>query len=155
MKEKILVVDDEQDIRTLCKVNLEYEGYTVIEAGDGSEGLEILKAEDPDVVLLDVMMPRMDGWEFMRKAKEDEVTALIPIILLTAKADDSSQMQGWAEGIIDFVSKPFNPVILVKHVQKALSERDPEELLRRREVILQQLRLRKELKAPAGGGDGS
>lgn len=155
MKEKILVVDDEPDIRTLCKVNLEYEGYRVIEAGDGLEGLKVLKAEDPDVVLLDVMMPRMDGWEFMRKAKEDEATALIPIILLTAKADDSSQMQGWGEGIIDFVSKPFNPVILAKHVQKALSDRDPEELQRRREVILQQLRLRRELKDPGGGGDGS
>lgn len=155
MKGKILVIDDEADIRTLCKVNLEYEGYEVVEAGDGLEGLEVLKAENPDVVLLDVMMPRMDGWEFMRKVKEAQSTALIPIVLLTAKADDSSQIQGWGEGIIDFVSKPFNPVTLVKHVNKALSEQDPKELQRRRDVILQQLRLRKELKNPAGGGDGS
>jgi DNA-binding response OmpR family regulator len=108
----VLVVDDEADVRTLCKVNLEYEGYRVIEAADGIEALEIVKTDTPDVILLDLMMPNLDGWEVLRRLREDSSTAGIPVLLLTAKADQESQLHGWESGIADYVTKPFNQVTL-------------------------------------------
>ncbi len=84
---KVLVIDDEAPIRLLCRVNLEAEGMTVIEAADGPSGLEQARDEDPDVILLDVMMPGLDGWKVAEQLLENERTSSIPIIFLTARAE--------------------------------------------------------------------
>jgi two-component system alkaline phosphatase synthesis response regulator PhoP len=136
----VLVVDDEPDVRVLCKVNLEFEGYRVLEAGDGEAAIEMANREAPDLILLDLMMPHVNGWDVMKRLKEDEKTANIPIVLLTAMADEASQMRGWEQGILDYVTKPFNPLSLSKYVQAALGPRDEEMESKRREQIIAKLR---------------
>jgi DNA-binding response OmpR family regulator len=136
----VLVVDDEPDIRVLCKVNLEFEGYRVIEAGDGAAAIEMAAKELPDLILLDLMMPGVDGWDVMRQLKEDEKTGAIPIVLLTAKTDEESQLRGWEQGVLDYVTKPFNPLSLAKYVETALGDRDEEAESKRREQIVSKLR---------------
>jgi two-component system alkaline phosphatase synthesis response regulator PhoP len=140
MRATVLVVDDEPDVRVLCKVNLEFEGYRVLEAGDGEAAIEMANREAPDLILLDLMMPHVNGWDVMKRLKEDEKTANIPIVLLTAMADEASQMRGWEQGVLDYVTKPFNPLSLSKYVQAALGPRDEEMESKRREQIIAKLR---------------
>jgi DNA-binding response OmpR family regulator len=113
----VLVVDDEAPIRLLCRVNLEAEGMTVLEAADGDRGLELARAELPDVVLLDVMMPGRSGWEVAEELLADETTSGIPIIFLTARAEIRDRAKGIDLGGVDYVTKPFNPVELAPLVQ--------------------------------------
>ena len=91
---RVLVIDDEAPIRLLCRVNLEAEGMEVIEAGDGPSGLDLARQERPDVVLLDVMMPRLDGWRVAEELLDDERTSEIPIIFLTARAEFRDRARG-------------------------------------------------------------
>jgi len=114
---RVLVVDDEAPIRLLCRVNLEGEGMEVLEAADGPGGLEIARAERPDAILLDVMMPGLDGWDVAAELLEDEQTAGIPIVFLTARADLRDRARGMDAGGIDYVTKPFNPVELASVVR--------------------------------------
>jgi DNA-binding response OmpR family regulator len=114
---RVLVVDDEAPIRLLCRVNLEGEGMEVLEAPDGPGGLEIARAERPDAILLDVMMPGLDGWDVAAELLEDEQTAGIPIVFLTARADLRDRARGMDAGGIDYVTKPFNPVELASVVR--------------------------------------
>ena len=109
---RILVVDDQPDIRLMCRVNLQLEGYEVIEAPDGDAGLEMTRVERPDLVLLDVMMPGLDGWEFMMSN--------IPIVLLTARVQREDEIRGWLSGAADYLPKPFNPSTLTDVVRRAL-----------------------------------
>jgi twitching motility two-component system response regulator PilH len=129
----VLVVDDETDIRELVRLNLELDGHTVIAAANGVEALEFAVGEHPDVVVLDVMMPEMDGWETLAQMKSsiDPVIAHIPVIMLTAKADDLDRIRGGIEGAIRYLTKPFSPNELRDEVASALSG-DPEPLKRRR-----------------------
>jgi len=143
---RVLVVDDEDDIRELCRVNLEFEGYEVIDAADGEAALQLVRSDHPDVIFLDLMMPKMDGWEVLRQLKEDDATASIPVILLTAKTGENEQMRGWQEGILEYVSKPFNPLSLVEWANRAMLPRNPEDDAERRRRILEQLRLVQELR---------
>jgi DNA-binding response OmpR family regulator len=113
----VLVVDDEAPIRLLCRVNLEAEGMIVLEAADGDRGLELARAELPDVVLLDVMMPGRSGWEVAEELLADETTSGIPIIFLTARAEIRDRAKGIDLGGVDYVTKPFNPVELAPLVQ--------------------------------------
>ncbi len=113
----VLVVDDEAPIRLLCRVNLEAEGMTVLEAADGDKGLELARAEHPDVVLLDVMMPGRSGWEVAEELLADESTRSIPIIFLTARAEIRDRAKGIDLGGVDYVTKPFNPVELAPLVE--------------------------------------
>lgn len=113
----VLVVDDEAPIRLLCRVNLEAEGMTVLEAADGDRGLELARAALPDVVLLDVMMPGRSGWEVAEELLADETTSGIPIIFLTARAEIRDRAKGIDLGGVDYVTKPFNPVELAPLVQ--------------------------------------
>jgi DNA-binding response OmpR family regulator len=117
---KILVIDDEAPIRLLCRVNLEAEGMEVIEAADGPSGLEEARANEPDVILLDVMMPGLDGWRVAEKLLEDERTSEIPIIFLTARAEFRDRARGLDIGGVDYVTKPFNPLELAPLVQELL-----------------------------------
>jgi two-component system, OmpR family, alkaline phosphatase synthesis response regulator PhoP len=118
----VLVIDDEAPIRLLCRVNLEAEGMKVFEAADGPMGLEQARENTPDVVLLDVMMPGLDGWQVAEELLDSDVTSSIPIVFLTARAEVRDRARGLDLGGIDYVTKPFNPVELAPLVL-ALIER--------------------------------
>jgi DNA-binding response OmpR family regulator len=117
---RVLVIDDEAPIRLLCRVNLEAEGIKVLEAADGTTGLELARDEQPDVVLLDVMMPGLDGWRVAEELLEDELTSGIPIIFLTARAEFRDRARGLDIGGVDYVTKPFNPLDLAPLVRDLL-----------------------------------
>jgi DNA-binding response OmpR family regulator len=129
---RVLVIDDESPIRLLCRVNLEAEGMTVLEAGDGSSGLEIARRERPDVILLDVMMPGLDGWRVAEQLLEDPTTVDIPVVFLTARADLRDRARGMDLGGIDYITKPFNPVELAQLMREVVGavERGEREALR-------------------------
>ena len=146
MAGKVLVVDDEAEIRELCRVNLEFEGFDVVEAKNGSEALEMARRHHPDLVFLDLMMPGVDGWEVLHTLKTDDELARIPVILLTAKSGEDDQMRGWEEGILEYVSKPFNPLSLAEWARRAMVPRDPADDEQRRQRVLEQLRLLRELR---------
>ena len=112
MATRVLVIDDEAPIRLLCRVNLEAERMEVIEAADGAAGLELAREQRPDVVLLDVMMPGLDGWRVAEELLDDDRTATIPIVFLTARAELRDRARGIGLGGIDYVTKPFNPLEL-------------------------------------------
>lgn len=137
---KVLVVDDEADVLLLCRVNLEFEGYEVIEAHDGEEAMEKVHAERPDIVLLDVMMPKMDGWQVLAALKADPETADVPVVMLTAKVQDQDQIRGWSGGAADYITKPFSPLALSQVLENVL-QNDPEDEERRRRMILEKLQL--------------
>ena len=143
---RVLVVDDEEGIRVLCRVNLELGGYEVVEAADGVEALEVARATRPDLIVLDIMMPRMDGWEVLERLKEDARTVNIPVVLLTARTSEEDQIRGWGEGILEYLSKPFNPQRLVEWAEQAMTPRDTADEDERRRRAVEQLRLLKELR---------
>jgi DNA-binding response OmpR family regulator len=120
MSTRVLVIDDEAPIRLLCRVNLEAEDMEVLEAADGPSGLEAARAGSPDVILLDVMMPGLDGWNVAEKLLEDGSTAEIPIIFLTARAEFRDRAKGLDIGGVDYVTKPFNPLELAPLVRDLL-----------------------------------
>lgn len=117
---KVLVVDDEAPIRLLCRVNLEAEGMEVIEAADGQTGLDMARSEQPDVILLDVMMPAMDGWQVAEQLVDDVRAGQIPLVFLTARAELRDRARGLELGGVDYITKPFNPVELASVVQGLL-----------------------------------
>jgi DNA-binding response OmpR family regulator len=121
---RVLVIDDEAPIRLLCRVNLEAEGIEVLEAPDGTSGLDVARKEHPDVVLLDVMMPGLDGWRVAEELLEDEETRGIPIIFLTARAEFRDRARGLDIGGLDYVTKPFNPLELAPLVRDLLDRID-------------------------------
>jgi DNA-binding response OmpR family regulator len=121
---RVLVIDDEAPIRLLCRVNLEAEGIAVLEAADGTTGLELARSDQPDVVLLDVMMPGLDGWRVAEELLEDDRTRGIPIIFLTARAEFRDRARGLDIGGVDYVTKPFNPLELAPLVQSLLDRLD-------------------------------
>ena len=118
---RVLIIDDEAPIRLLCRVNLEAEQMEGIDAGDGPTGLEKARSEQPDVILLDVMMPGLDGWQVAEALLDDERTKSIPIIFLTARAEIRDRARGLDLGGIDYVTKPFNPVELAPLVRELLA----------------------------------
>jgi len=118
---RVLVIDDEAPIRLLCRVNLEAEGMEVLEASDGPTGLEKARNDEPDVILLDVMMPGLDGWQVAEELIEGERTGAIPIIFLTARAEARDRARGLDLGGIDYVTKPFNPVELAPLVRDLIA----------------------------------
>jgi DNA-binding response OmpR family regulator len=117
---KVLVIDDEAPIRLLCRVNLEAEKMEVLEAPDGESGLEIARIETPDVVLLDVMMPGIDGWQVAERLVEDEATSQIPLVFLTARAELRDRARGLELGGVDYITKPFNPLELAPVIEGLL-----------------------------------
>ena len=118
MPKKILAVDDERHIVRLVEVNLARAGYNVVTAFDGREALQKVESEKPDLVVLDVMMPFMDGFEVLRTLKADPKTAEIPVIMLTAKAQDADVFRGWQSGVDCYLTKPFNPMELLTFVKR-------------------------------------
>jgi len=117
---RVLVIDDEAPIRLLCRVNLEAEKMDVLEASDGPTGLEKARNDEPDVILLDVMMPGLDGWQVAEELLDDDRTRSIPIVFLTARAEVRDRARGLDLGGIDYVTKPFNPVELAPLVRELI-----------------------------------
>jgi DNA-binding response OmpR family regulator len=117
---RVLVIDDEAPIRLLCRVNLEAEQMEVLEAADGHTGLDEAQEHQPDVILLDVMMPGLDGWRVAERLLDDERTNEIPIIFLTARAEFRDRARGLDIGGVDYVTKPFNPLDLAPLVRQLL-----------------------------------
>jgi DNA-binding response OmpR family regulator len=139
---RVLVIDDEAPIRLLCRVNLEAAKMEVLEAENGPAGLEAARRERPDVILLDVMMPGMDGWQVLEELLADERTQEVPIVFLTARAELRDQARGLELGGVDYITKPFNPVELAPLVEELLErvERgEGEELRGQRLAELRQL----------------
>ncbi|MFA6470834.1 MAG: response regulator [Candidatus Latescibacterota bacterium] len=125
-KEHILIVDDEKDILELISYNLTREGYHVSTAMTGEQALEKAAAEKPDLILLDLMLPGIDGLDVCRRLKSDQVTRLIPIIMVTAKGEDADIVTGLELGADDYMTKPFSPRILLARVRTVL-RRDTKE----------------------------
>jgi len=115
---KILAVDDEKHIVRLVQVNLERQGYQVVTASDGKEALEKVATERPDLVVLDVMMPYMDGFEVLQTLRRNPATRELPVIMLTAKAQDADVLRGWQSGVDLYLTKPFNPMELISFVKR-------------------------------------
>jgi len=120
MKEKILIVDDEADILTLLEYNLEKAGFKVISANDGPDAVEITKREKPDIIILDIMLPSMEGTEVCKILKSGDATRHIPIIMLTAKGEEVDRIVGFELGADDYITKPFSPRELILRVKAVL-----------------------------------
>jgi DNA-binding response OmpR family regulator len=117
---RILVVDDDPVIQKLLEVNFQMEGYDVATAGDGVEALASVAAERPDAVVLDVMMPKIDGIEVLRRLKADPATSTLPVLLLSARAQASDIADGLDAGADAYMTKPFDPVDLLERVASLL-----------------------------------
>jgi DNA-binding response OmpR family regulator len=117
---KILVADDDKVIQQLLTVNLELEGYDVVTASDGAAALERVATERPDLVILDIMMPKFDGWEVCRRIKAHPKTAKTPVIFVSARAQDLDVRRGFDLGVGAYVTKPFDPVELLDIIKRVL-----------------------------------
>jgi len=124
-KPRILIVDDDPVIVRLLQINFRLEGYDVDTAFRGEEALERVRDNRPDVVVLDVMMPGIDGWEVCRQLKESPAVRHVPVIFLSARAQDEDRQRGYALGVDEYVTKPFDPADLVEIVRRALARATP------------------------------
>lgn len=122
--EQIAVIEDESDILEMIAYNLTREGYKVLSARDGAAGLELVRQEAPDLVLLDLMLPQLDGIEVCRRLKHDPLTRAIPIVMVTAKGEESDIVLGLGVGADDYIPKPFSPKELLARI-KAVLRRGP------------------------------
>jgi DNA-binding response OmpR family regulator len=120
-KMTVLVIDDDPVILELLRVNFEIEGFDVICAADGEEGLRRAQAEHPDVVISDIMMPRRDGLQLLSDLKHDPLTEGLPVILLSAKAQRAEVQQGLDLGADDYITKPFDPLELIDRLNAVMS----------------------------------
>ena len=139
--EKILVVEDEETIRELIRYNLAKESYRLTCVPSGEKGLEAARAESPDLILLDLMLPGRDGLEVCRELKRDPATQGIAIIMVTAKGDESDIVAGLELGADDYVTKPFSPKILLSRVKAVLRRKlpgsgDDQEIIRIRDLVI-------------------
>ena len=115
--QRILVVDDDKNICEIIRLYLEKEGFEVIIANDGQQAVELFKEKTPSVVVLDVMMPKMDGWQVLREMRE---SSQVPVIMLTARSDEKDELRGFELGVDEYVTKPFSPRTLVARVNAIL-----------------------------------
>ena len=119
-KQTILVVDDEQDLLDLIEYNLKQEGFDVLKAEDGVEGIEMAREHSPNLVLLDIMMPKMDGLEVVERMREDSKLKRIPIIFLTARGDEKTEVEGLDKGGDDYITKPISTTKLISRIKAVL-----------------------------------
>ncbi|HJS57466.1 MAG TPA: response regulator [Vicinamibacteria bacterium] len=122
MRKKILVVDDEDDILNFLELVLSEKGYQVSTASGGQEALTKAQLERPDLVLLDIMMPQMDGWEVLKLLRVDEETAEVPVAMLSARTEARDRVQGLQEGAIDYICKPFSLSELLGKIEAIFSQ---------------------------------
>jgi two-component system alkaline phosphatase synthesis response regulator PhoP len=141
MSQLIVIIEDEEDIRELIRYNLDKEGYRVLTANSGEEGFELVMNSMPDLVVLDLMLPGIDGLEVCRKLKEEPKTRDIPIVMVTARGEEPDVVSGLELGAEDYVSKPFSPKVLVARVKTVLrrsqaGESDPQAILRHEQLLV-------------------
>jgi len=129
MKEKILIVEDEKDIIKMIEYNLKKEGFKVIDARDGEDALDLSLREHPDIILLDLMLPGIDGLEVCKTLKKESKTSSIPIIMLTAKSQESDKVVGLELGADDYITKPFSPRELIARIKAVLRRATEKEKL--------------------------
>lgn len=131
MAKKILIVDDDATMANLLSTVLEFEGFQPLKALSGAEALRMVQEEGPDLVLLDIMMPEMDGFEVLGQLRKDPGTEKLPVVMLTARTEDRDIFEGWNRGADEYVTKPFDPQRLVEIIREVL-ERSYEERLEKR-----------------------
>lgn len=148
----VLVVDDEPDIRDLIRLNLEVAGHRVASAGGGEEALEAVLAERPDAVVLDVLMPGLDGWELLKRLKDasEDGLAGVPVLMVTALGQPEDRVRAGIEGALRFITKPFDPGELVKAVDALLAPGAPSEEELRRQVRSEAMQSLARLEASGG-----
>jgi len=125
MKPRILIVEDEEALRPMLRYNFEEEGFDVTEAADGEEAKTMIAEEKPDIIILDWMLPKLSGIELCRQLRRDPDTKSLPIIMLTARSEESDRLRGLNTGADDFVTKPFSPAELVARVHAVLRRARP------------------------------
>lgn len=126
-KQTILVVDDEKDLLDLIEYNLRKEGFNVLKAENGEEGIAMAKEHSPDLVLLDIMMPKMDGLQAVEEMRKDNELKKIPIILLTARSDEKTEVEGLNKGSDDYITKPISTTKLISRIKAVLRRFDEKE----------------------------
>lgn len=122
---KILVIEDDEDIQELVKYNLVKEGYQSLQALTGEDGLKLARGKQPDLIVLDLMLPGLDGMEVCKQLKRDPKTESIPVVMLTAKAEESDIVAGLEVGADDYLPKPFSPKVLIARIRTILRRRSP------------------------------
>lgn len=131
-KKKILIVDDEKQLVSLVSLHMKMSGYEVLSAGDGEEALAISKEEKPDLIILDLMLPKMDGWEVCKRLRTESKIGGIPVIMLTARSEAGDKLKGFECGADDYVTKPFSPRELVARVKRVLARAEKGPLILKR-----------------------
>ncbi|MDR3709534.1 MAG: response regulator [Capsulimonadaceae bacterium] len=126
MARKILTCDDEKNIVRLIQVNLERQGYEVVTAYNGRECLDVVEREHPDLIVLDLMMPEMTGFEVLDALKKNPETENIPVIMLTARTQDQDVLRGWQAGVECYLTKPFNPIELITFIKRIFAVEEQE-----------------------------
>jgi len=136
---RLLVIDDEPDVLLLCRVNLQHAGHDVLEASDGEHGVALAVDATPDAIVLDLMLPAMDGYEVLAALRSDVRTRTIPVLVLTAKAQREDRVRCWEEGASEYMTKPFSPAVLSSTLEQLLAM-SPEQRAERREAMLRKFR---------------
>lgn len=136
---RVLVIDDEPDVLLLCRVNLQHAGHRVLEAPDGGRGLGTAIAERPDAIVLDLMLPEIDGYGVLAALRADDRTKDIPVLILTAKAQREDRVRCWQEGASEYMTKPFSPALLGAALEELIAM-SPQERAERRDSVLRKLR---------------
>ena len=135
---RILVIDDEPDVLFLCRVNLQHAGHEVLEAPNGERGMELAATDRPDLIVLDIMLPRLDGLSVLKALATDPQTQDTPVVLLTARVQAEDQLRGWRAGCSEYITKPFSPLGLTDTVQR-LHDMTPDERREQRQQALARL----------------
>lgn len=135
---RVLIVDDEPDVLLLCRVNFEFAGHEVLEAADGDDGLRLAKDENPDLIVLDLMLPRKDGFKVLEELQSMPETRDIPVVLLTAKTQGEDQLRGFQAGADEYITKPFSPTLLTNTVER-VCQMSPKEREQHRTQVMKQL----------------
>jgi two-component system phosphate regulon response regulator PhoB len=141
MQKQVVIVEDEPDILDVLSYNLKREGFEVATSQNGAEGLGLIQRLKPDLVLLDLMLPGMDGLDVCRQLKANSVTDNIPVIMLTAKGEESDVVLGLGLGADDYIPKPFSPKELIARVKAVLRRTSAKEVIRDTVIVIDQLRI--------------
>jgi two-component system alkaline phosphatase synthesis response regulator PhoP len=137
---RILVVDDEPDVLLLCRVNLEHAGHEVLEALDADRGIELAHSHKPDIIILDLMLPRRDGFDVLRELEAPDGMPAVPVLVLSARSRWEDRVRGWQAGASEYVTKPFSPVVLTEMLER-VSAMSPEDRHEHRAEALRTLLL--------------
>ena len=133
-KKKILVVDDEKDLTALVSLHMKMAGFEVLTANNGENALDLSREEKPDLIILDLMLPKIDGWQVCERLRQDIATQDIPVIMLTARAETEDKLKGFEVGADDYVTKPFSPRELVARVKRVLARAEAEPTMPKRYI---------------------